>query len=50
MARKSRKALIQAALDGHPMFTAENAAPLMVLWNTGEIGRASCRERLYVLV
>ena len=44
MARKSRKALIQAALDGHPMFTAENAAPQMVLWNTGAYTRLSILE------
>lgn len=44
MARKSRKAAIQAALEGQPQPAAESAAPEPVVWNTGGYVRLSIME------
>ena len=44
MARKSRKASIQAALDGQPQAVAESSVPDPVLWNAGGYVRLSIME------
>ena len=44
MARKSRKASIQAALDGQPQPIAENSTPEPAVWNVGGYVRLSILE------
>lgn len=44
MARKSRKAAIQAVLDGQPQPIAKELAPEPVIWNTGGYVRLSIME------
>ena len=44
MARKSRKAAIQAVLEGQPQPAAESDAPEPVVWNTGGYVRLSIME------
>ncbi len=44
MARKSRKAAIQAALEGKAEPAAERTAPEPVIWNTGGYVRLSIME------
>ena len=44
MARKSRKASIQAVLDGTPLPVSESAAPQTVLWNAAGYARLSIME------
>ena len=44
MARKSRKASIQAALDGQPQPIAENSTPEPAVWNVGGYVRLSIME------
>lgn len=44
MARKSRKAVIQAALDGKPMPEGEKTIPQSVVWNTAGYVRLSIME------
>lgn len=44
MARKSRKASIQAVLDGRPPLAPEPSAPQMTVWNTGGYARLSVME------
>lgn len=44
MARKSRKASIQAVLDGTPLPVSESAAPQTVIWNAAAYARLSVME------
>lgn len=44
MARKSRKASVQAVLDGQPQPIAENSTPEPVIWNVGGYVRLSIME------
>ena len=44
MARKNRRAAIQAVFDGHPVPAAEDTAPQTVLWNAGAYIRLSIME------
>lgn len=44
MARKSRKAAIQAMLSGQPLPAAESAAPQQTVWNAGGYVRLSVLE------
>jgi len=43
MARKSRKAFIQAALDGQAPLAAEENSPKTVIWNTAGYARLLCQ-------